>query len=161
MTDLASPADVFTALDAKLTDLTGRRDVAREQLDELRTAIEKERTVYRTALARAEIDGVDAPSRDVLEAKERELVITEDRLAGLEGALAELTPSWRSAKIAMLRERELAFHEEAQRIQAGIHARALEIRALQDLDGQDGARIQALIGQRQKVEHEIQALRRA
>lgn len=154
-------AEAFATLDAKFTDLKTRCDLARDQLGQLRTDVDKARSVYRTALARAAIDGTIAPPRDELDAKERALVVAEDRLAGLEEAVSTLAPDWRSAKIDMLREEARALAAQVAEHQELIRSGEREIADINDRNGQHGTEITRLVFERQRRETDVLDLLKA
>jgi len=151
-------AEAFALVDQKYTDLSARRDVVRDQLGQLRTEVDKARSVFRTSLARAEIDGTAAPSRADLDAKERELVVAEDRLGGLEEAVATLEPDWRAANDAALLEGVSALNGQMAECQEQIHANERQaervLADLNDRNGQFSAKITQLSGERQRLEVE-------
>lgn len=121
-----TPAELFEAADAKREDLAARLEAARVQRADLADGVDKERAAYRAALAHGEIEGTVGPSRELLTRLEGELAIATDRVAGLEAAVAEFEPQWRTAKRDLLTAQAGEQRAAAAVIQEQIHVSRAE-----------------------------------
>ena len=126
----------FEAAERRRDALRGRLEIARADLAALTSSVERARATYRDALARAEIDGGEAPSRSHLAELQGQLPAAEDRVAALELALADLEFEVRVARADVLAGQAELVRAEATRRQARIHELQPQVEAMQREIGQ-------------------------